>query len=101
MIFSIKGLIKVKSRFEIYFEKMLYSSAVDGDEANNADILVNHLVREGIIKHKEVESVMKKIKREYFVRDHDKHQAYWDMPLSIGDKQTISAPHMVFCNYVK
>lgn len=57
--------------------------------------LINHLIKEKIIKHKEIADVMTEIKREYFVRESDKYYAYCDCPMPIGNGQTISAPHMV------
>ena len=38
---------------------------------------------------------MEEVNRENFVRTSDKYLAYDDTPLSIGQGQTISAPHMV------
>lgn len=77
----------------------MFSSTLDSDEPPTINYFIQSLIREGIIKHKEVAEVMKKVKREFFVEERCKFEAYMDMPLSIGDNQTISAPHMVFSNY--
>lgn len=77
----------------------MFSATLDIDEPPTVNYLIQSLVKEGIIIHKEVAEVMKKVKREYFVEDRYKFEAYMDMPLSIGDSQTISAPHMVFINF--
>ncbi len=57
--------------------------------------LVSKLIREGILKSKEVIDAFLKVPREEFVPRHLKRLAYADMPLPIGHGQTISAPHMV------
>jgi protein-L-isoaspartate(D-aspartate) O-methyltransferase len=38
---------------------------------------------------------MTKVPRELFVPLESRHMAYLDMPLSIGENQTISQPYMV------
>jgi len=57
--------------------------------------LVNHLKSQGYIKHKSVEEAFLKTPREMFIPDNLKIHAYIDTPLEIGERQTISAPHMV------
>jgi len=57
--------------------------------ADNAD-MVGNLKKNGIIKTKEVEEVMKTVDRGKY----SKHNAYMDSPQSIGYGVTISAPHM-------
>lgn len=57
--------------------------------------LVDKLIREGILKSKEVIEAFLKIPREEFVPRHLRRLAYADTPLPIGYGQTISAPHMV------
>jgi protein-L-isoaspartate(D-aspartate) O-methyltransferase len=44
---------------------------------------------------KNVLEAMLNVPRERFVPENLKNAAYFDSPLPIGDKQTISAPHMV------
>ncbi|RZN39601.1 MAG: protein-L-isoaspartate(D-aspartate) O-methyltransferase [Methanosarcinales archaeon] len=44
---------------------------------------------------KQVLQAMMQVPRHLFVRESDASHAYEDYPLSIGHKQTISAPHMV------
>lgn len=57
--------------------------------------LVNNLMREGYITTRCVEQAFLTIPREAFLPDSLKTYAYIDMPLEIGQEQTISAPHMV------
>jgi len=59
------------------------------------EILVASLKREGRIKTAEVEKVFLEVPREIFVPEMIRNHAYVDMPLEIGNGQTISAPHMV------
>lgn len=61
----------------------------------NREELIKHLKKEGYLKTKTVENAFLKVPRENFVRDKDKDFAYYDQPLPIGYRQTISAPHMV------
>lgn len=58
--------------------------------------LVERLVRMGIIKTEKVRRSAERVKRESFVPEKYRKMAYEDIPLPIGDGQTISAPHMVF-----
>jgi protein-L-isoaspartate(D-aspartate) O-methyltransferase len=52
----------------------------------------------GYLKSKKVERAFRKVKREFFVPDELKEQAYVDTPLPIPGGVTISAPHMhVIC----
>jgi protein-L-isoaspartate(D-aspartate) O-methyltransferase len=57
--------------------------------------LVERLVREGVIRSREVERAFLRIPRELFVPGKLRDAAYQDTPLPIGYGQTISAPHMV------
>ena len=57
--------------------------------------LIQHLIRGGYLKSKEVIEAMRAVPREIFVPEHLREYAYADMPLEIGHGQTISAPHMV------
>ncbi|MFQ5998088.1 MAG: protein-L-isoaspartate(D-aspartate) O-methyltransferase [Candidatus Bathyarchaeia archaeon] len=57
--------------------------------------LVDLLMREGIVKKREVIQAMLTVSREDFVPDEVRDSAYEDRPLPIFDGQTISAPHMV------
>jgi len=57
--------------------------------------LVASLKREGRIKTLEVEKAFLEVSRENFVPEMMKNYAYLDIPLEIGNSQTISAPHMV------
>ena len=57
--------------------------------------LLDYLERENYLKTYEVRLAMEKVDRANFVRSIDRHAAYDDTPLSIGQGQTISAPHMV------
>ena len=57
--------------------------------------LLDYLERQEYLKTYGVRKAMEKVDRESFVRTSDKASAYDDTPLSIGQGQTISAPHMV------
>lgn len=57
--------------------------------------LVTNLTREGYIKTESVKQAFLTIPRETFLSDSLKNYAYVDIPLEIGQDQTISAPHMV------
>ena len=57
--------------------------------------LLDYLARHEYLKTSGVRKAMEKVDRESFVRTSDKASAYDDTPLSIGQGQTISAPHMV------
>ncbi len=59
-------------------------------------IMVERLVRMGIIKSEAVRRAAERVPREEFVLPEYRDQAYDDKPLPIGEGQTISAPHMVF-----
>jgi len=59
-------------------------------------MLVNGLKRENIIKSEQVESAFLSIPREAFVWPNIVDEAYFDIPLPLGNTgQTISAPHMI------
>ena len=62
---------------------------------NSRTRLLDYLEREGYLRTVEVRNAMEEVNRENFVRTSDKYLAYDDTPLSIGQGQTISAPHMV------
>ncbi|UCF08411.1 MAG: protein-L-isoaspartate O-methyltransferase [Thermoplasmata archaeon] len=57
--------------------------------------LVESLVRRGYISKPEVIRAMMKVPRHIFVPWDIQSSAYYDCPQSIGEGQTISAPHMV------
>ncbi len=57
--------------------------------------LVQKLIQEGRISSSEVIRAMETVPRELFVLPENTKSAYHDTPLSIGEGQTISAPHMV------
>lgn len=56
--------------------------------------VVEHLERIGYIKDPRIKKAMLKVKRELFVTQDYKRDAYVDMPLPIPGGATISAPHM-------
>ena len=62
---------------------------------NSRKRLLDYLERAGYLRTSEVRNAMEEVNRENFVRPSDKYLAYDDTPLSIGQGQTISAPHMV------
>ncbi|GEM_PF-3087760 len=55
--------------------------------------LVETLEKRGYIRSKEVKEAMLKVKREDFVPEEYKKDAYLDTPLPIPGNVTISAPH--------
>lgn len=65
--------------------------------------LVNKLVKRGILGKNKVINAMLKVPRHEFVPENAVSSAYADSPLSIGLKQTISAPHMnaMMCEYLE
>jgi protein-L-isoaspartate(D-aspartate) O-methyltransferase len=68
---------------------------VDLDYTKQRKIMVKKLIREGRISKPEVIKAMESVSREYFVLPENESISYHDTPLSIGEGQTISAPHMV------
>jgi protein-L-isoaspartate(D-aspartate) O-methyltransferase len=57
--------------------------------------MVELLIQEGRIYSPEVIRAMEEVPRHLFVPEAIRDDAYIDTPLSIGEGQTISAPHMV------
>jgi protein-L-isoaspartate(D-aspartate) O-methyltransferase len=57
--------------------------------------LVEHLVAEGVLKHKRIIDAFLRVNRVDFVRPRSVSEAYGDHPLSIGFGQTISQPYTV------
>ncbi len=57
--------------------------------------MVRRLKRNGYIESEEVEKAMLNVPRHLFVPENVVPRAYVDSPQPIGQKQTISAPHMV------
>lgn len=60
------------------------------------DQLVDLLVAEGAVKHKDIDRVLRAVDRGFFCGEANmpKHYIYQDSPLPIGYGETISAPHM-------
>ncbi|MCJ7478964.1 MAG: protein-L-isoaspartate(D-aspartate) O-methyltransferase [Candidatus Nanohaloarchaeota archaeon QJJ-7] len=58
-------------------------------------VLVDRLKRKGVLESERVIDAFLDVPREDFVPTDVKDKAYEDRPLSIGEGQTISAPHMV------
>lgn len=63
--------------------------------SNERQRLVQKLMQEGYIKSENVKKAFLHTPRELFVPNQSKNHAYVDSPLTIGQGQTISAPHMV------
>jgi protein-L-isoaspartate(D-aspartate) O-methyltransferase len=57
--------------------------------------LVKRLLEHGYISSPEVSLAMEKVPRHLFVPQELQSSSYQDVPLYIGEGQTISAPHMV------
>ena len=47
------------------------------------------------IRSKTIVEAMERVPRERFVSPHDRENTYYDMPLAIGEGQTISQPYIV------
>jgi protein-L-isoaspartate(D-aspartate) O-methyltransferase len=58
-------------------------------------LMVAGLVESGYVRGKDVQAAMEKVERHRFLPRELESVAYVDSPLSIGEGQTISAPHMV------
>jgi len=63
------------------------------EERRNA--LVEYLICEGVLVTKEIIDAFRKVPREEFVPEELKDEAYIDIPLPIGEGQTISQPTTV------
>jgi protein-L-isoaspartate(D-aspartate) O-methyltransferase len=74
---------------------MSYDEDKKEDMAEDRKRLVDSLVERGYVESDAVEKAMRSVPREHFVPDNFRGRAYEDSPLSIGEGQTISAPHMV------
>ena len=59
------------------------------------DKLITSLEENGVLRSRSVSRALKKVDRKKFVPDTQKELAYDDMPLSIGEGQTISQPYTV------
>lgn len=57
--------------------------------------LIEHLKSIGYLKSRNVEKALRDVPREMFVPDSIKYLAYRDVPLHIGENQTISQPATV------
>lgn len=60
--------------------------------------LVEHLKRENYIESDRVEQAFRSVDRSMFVPEEHEMSAYEDRPLPLGDRETVSAPHMVAIN---
>ena len=65
------------------------------DFAHSRRLLVDSLKRRRYISSSSVENAFLNVPREQFIPQNLQRRAYDDTPLSIGNGQTISAPHMV------
>lgn len=65
--------------------------------------MVEGLINRGVLSKPEVIQAMLKVPRENFLPTDAAGSAYIDSPLSIGEGQTISAPHMnaMMCEYLE
>jgi len=57
--------------------------------------MVDHQIISRGVSDKKVLSAMSKVPRHLFVSEGQRHEAYGDYPLPIGEDQTISQPYMV------
>lgn len=57
--------------------------------------LTKDIINKGYLKTDKVIKAFSEVDRVHFLPEEMKQSAYLDMPLPIGDGQTISAPHMV------
>lgn len=65
------------------------------DRADERDALVDRLVERGYVETDRVAAALRAVPRHEFLPDGVRSRAYDDRPLSIGNGQTVSAPHMV------
>lgn len=63
--------------------------------ADRKKILIEELEQRGYIQSQCVKKAFQHIPREQFIPKRLREHAYEDMPLFIGNGQTISAPHMI------
>ena len=66
-----------------------------GDVLQARKRLLDYLERGNYLRTAGVRTAMEEVDRRNFVKTSDKYLAYDDTPLTIGQGQTISAPHMV------
>ena len=66
-----------------------------GDDLQARKRLLDYLERGNYLRTAGVRTAMEEVDRRNFVKTSDKYLAYDDTPLTIGQGQTISAPHMV------
>lgn len=59
------------------------------------ELLIKELKSQGFLESRAVIKAFREVPRELFVPEGQRKHAYSDQPLSIGEGQTISAPHMV------
>ncbi len=74
---------------------MHHTTRVDGFEPMRARLVNSLQGRIDTHISEQVLQAMMRVPRHLFVRESDAAHAYKDYPLSIGHRQTISAPHMV------
>lgn len=80
-----------------------YSFPDESEELRKArQEMVNHLKRQKLVTTEKLSEAMLTIPRHLFVPSTHQRSAYIDSPLSIGEGQTISAPHMnaMMCEYL-
>ena len=65
------------------------------DYETERDEMVDELVRRGSVERSATEAAMRAVPRHEFVPENQRSRAYDDRPLPIGERQTVSAPHMV------
>ena len=63
--------------------------------ADERDELVGRLIARGHVESDRVAAALRAVPRHEFLPDSVRTRAYDDSPLSIGNGQTVSAPHMV------
>jgi len=68
---------------------------VSDDRAADRDALVERLRERGHVDSDRVAAALRAVPRHEFLPDGVRSRAYDDRPLSIGNGQTVSAPHMV------
>lgn len=59
------------------------------------EMLIENLIREGVLRSPSVIRAMRKVSREPFLPEPSRMHAAIDAPLPIGWGQTISAPHVM------
>ena len=74
----------------------MFRPGPEGDDfETQRENLVDRLAAHGHVENPSTERALRAVPRHAFVPENRRSSAYADRPLPIGDRQTVSAPHMV------